>query len=220
MPLITDREDIRLNRVWLKITPVFPFKKIIDRFGISGDYNDLLSGIQKNPDFANDPAFYFPLSGEIPAYLFTGNYSKQTPEWGGVGKSMADLLGGLAKFTGNVLNAAGKYETGVTGTHVLKTLGGYATGAGEFMHLFTGDIDSPKIWDNTAVAPLTLESTVAFENEYEQKYYKAAEILLTLMTMPVTTGRINAVAKIGKLLNTSAEGPIRLSDFYNGRAFF
>lgn len=208
MPLATDREDLRLNRIWLRIEPRFDFDTIIDRFSFPGDYVDLIHGVSRNPDFDN--AFYFPISGDIPAYLFTGSYSKQTPEWSGVGKSMADIMGGLAKSAGNILNKIGNLEAvKIGGKSMLGRLGGLATGAGEFLHLFTGDIDSPKIWDRSEVAPVTLESTVAFENEYEQKYYKAAEILLTLMTMPVTTGEFDNVARIGKLLNTSSEGPIR-----------
>lgn len=208
MPLITDREDIRLNRIWLRVQPKFDIDTIIKRFDFFGDYKDLIHGIQRNPNF--DGGFYFPLTGDIPSYLFTGAYSKQTPEWGGIGKSMADIMGGMAKTAGNLLNKIGNLEAvKIGGKSVMGRLGGLATGAGEFMHLFTGDIDSPKIWDNTSVAPVVFESTVAFENEYEQKYYKAAELLFMLMTMPITTGEFDDVAKFGKLFNTSTEGPIR-----------
>ena len=207
MITIKNGEDVRFNRVWLRIVPDADIGDILSRFSLFGDYKDLIEGLQKNPLW--DGGFYFPLTSEVPSYLFTGNYGKQTPEWGATGKFMADALSGLLGTAGRAANAIGKHEAIKIGGHsIFGTIGNITNKAAGFVSTFTGDIDSPKIWDNTTISPVAAESLVSFETEFEYKYYKAAEIVLTLMTMPKQGNFIDTVAKIGKLINTTNGGPV------------
>jgi hypothetical protein len=157
----------------------------------SGELGDL-EGIMKSIVKNSDGYWYIPLSGALPSYAFDGTYQKQTPDWGAGGRAMADIAGGLAKAAGDL---AGN----------LPGVGGGArrllTGVGDFLHSFTGDIDSPKIWMRSEFKAISLGAKLAFENRAEFAYYRAAETWFTLMTTPIpdfsapATKTVNSVIK-------------------------
>lgn len=198
------------HRVWLRLSQettgmtALAFLDLLAGIKVNNErvvdlrVKDLLKSIINN----SDGYWYLPITGTLPSYVFEGKYARQTPDWGMGGRQMADILGGITKSIGNVVG------------EVSGTAGGFLKNIGSFFHAFTGDIDSPKIWESSEFKNIELGGKIAFESMPEFNYYKMAELWFTLMTMPSVAKKITAVSKFGKFINTSKGGPIQKYDVY------
>lgn len=195
MKLLTGQNKMSAinHRIWLRIKPKYSPLAILKRIFSPNEVPDSTFNLVNNLSVAGGRYWYIPLTGPVPSYVFESTYQRQTPDWGQGGRFMMDLLGGAAKTAGKFISGFGAPGAG--------KLGGWLGGVGSFFHAFTGDIDSPKIWERTEFKTVEITGRMAFESMHEFKYYKAADIMLTSMTAPVVGKTLDYLVKLGKKLN-------------------
>lgn len=178
------------HRIWLRIKPKYSPLAVLKRTFSPDEIPDSTFDLINNLSVAGRRYWYIPLTGPVPSYVFESTYQRQTPDWGQGGRFMMDLMGGVAKTAGQIVS-----KLGAGG------LGGWLGKVGGFIQTFSGDIDSPKIWERTDFKSVEITGRMAFESLHEFKYYKAAEIMLTSMTAPVVGKTLDHLVKLGKKLN-------------------
>ncbi len=198
---------IRLDRLWLKITPATQISELLTddlRGALSDDTIDfVLTTLGEATDSKQDLVdIFLPITGPLPAMFFRSKYAKVIPDLGLSQRASLELVGGIIQKTATGLQGASNALGGFGGglTNLLQQ-------GGSLLSSLSGNLDGPKVWENVEVAPVAIISKVGFEDIEEYQYFKAVEIVLQRMTVPKKDRTITAVKRtIQKLIQTKKGG--------------
>lgn len=180
---------------WLRIVPK---KNVLEHHGLSGSSGEIFALIEQiiNDSKAQDKkavggVWYLPVDEEAFSVAPKSEYDKITPSLGGSSKMMADITGG-------VINKAGQWIS-----KIHSGAGGAVSGAGKLVQQLAGDIDGPVVWNGADIGEFSFTAHLGFSNFYEYQYYRALDVVLSLMTMPTKGTHIDIISKFLKAAGAS-----------------
>jgi len=203
--------DYTQNRIWLKF---WPYKdgalllleddlgKITDQ-AFKAYVTQLLIGV------LNDDPLLIPLTGAVPKLTLKNTYERVIPDLSMTQRFTAGFGGGVLSKVGALAgDLASGFRSGDPGK--LAQAGNLAARAGanvkdilqsvgSFVQQFQGSLDSPNIWNSTAVDPINFTGMAGFQNLYEYQYYKAIDFILTRMLTPILSDSFSLKKYIEKL---------------------
>lgn len=193
--VIDDQKEnsTRRNRLWLQLTiNKDNWTRIKNRIRA----NDSIAASDVKDMFeqpTRDAIIYLPMNGSIPVINFKNEYDNLLGDLDQSTRALAGLIGQSVQMMAHTAEAMVGRDSKGTGAG-LKNLAknamepgidkaaGVVDQVGGLIASFSGNIHSTKLWRGIAMEDFPVGGQTGFENAWEYKYFKLAEMILQMST--------------------------------------